>query len=158
MKKLLILFTLLGLFTLSCAARPGSVQTLINQYRHNEGFEHVSVGPLALSLVKGAVLIDGADRDKLALLNAFRKIRHLSILSFEDASAAVKERFVQHVRAVLDGMELILEAKDEGNHLSIYGIDEGGQIRDCVLFDPSGTLICVRGSLNLERLLALEND
>lgn len=158
MKKLLILFTLSGLFTLSCSAGPGSVQTLINQYRHNEGFEHISMGPLALSLVKGAVLLDGADQEDLALLNAFRKIRKVSILSFEDASADVKERFVQHVRAFLDGMELILEAKDEGNHLSIYGVDEEGRIRDCVLFDPSGTLICVRGTLNLEQLLALEND
>lgn len=158
MKKLLILFTFLGMFTLSCSAGPGSVQTLINQYRHNEGFEHISMGPLALSLVKGAVLLDGPDQEAVALLNAFRKIRKVSILNFEDASDKDKERFVEHLGKILEGMELILEAKDEGDRLSIYGVDEGGRIRDCVLYDPSGTLICVRGTLNLEQLLALEND
>ena len=55
-------------------------------------------------------------------------------------------------------MELILEAKDDGNRMSIYGIDEGGRVRDCVLYSPDSMLICVKGSLNVEQLLSSAHD
>ena len=55
-------------------------------------------------------------------------------------------------------MELILEAKDDGDKLSIYGIDKGDEIRDCILWDPDGTIICVRGSVTLDKLMAAVNN
>jgi len=159
MKK--IVFTLILLMTtaLVWAGKPAKVQNLINQYRHHDGFETVSFGPLGMSLMRTFALSDNdLDEEDRAALHAFDKIRRICILDFEDAQEEVKARFVSKVRRVLDGMELILEAKDEGSRLSIYGEDRNGKLKDCILFDPDGTLICVSGSVNMEKLMSLAND
>ena len=160
MKKLLITLTILLTGTLAWAGNPAAkVQTLVNEFRHNEGFDGITLGPLGLSLVKTLALSDSdMDAEDREVLKAFTHIRRLSILDFEDARPDVKERFVSRVKKILEGMELILEAKDDGSRLSIYGIDNGKEIKDCILFDPSGTLICVRGSVTLEKLMAAVNN
>ena len=160
MKKLLITLTLLLAGTLAWAGNPAAkVQTLVNEFRHNEGFDGITLGPLGLSLVKTLALSDSdMDAEDREVLKAFTHIRRLSILDFEDARPDVKERFVSRVKKILEGMELILEAKDDGSRLSIYGIDNGKEIKDCILFDPSGTLICVRGSVTVEKLMAAVNN
>ncbi len=160
MKKLLITLTILLAGTLAWAGNPAAkVQTLVNEFRHNEGFDGITLGPLGLSLVKTLALSDSdMDAEDREVLKAFTHIRRLSILDFEDARPDVKERFVSRVKKILEGMELILEAKDDGSRLSIYGIDNGKEIKDCILFDPSGTLICVRGSVTVEKLMAAVNN
>lgn len=160
MKKLLITLTILLAGTLAWAGNPAAkVQTLVNEFRHNEGFDGITLGPLGLSLVKTLALSDSdMDAEDREVLKAFTHIRRLSILDFEDARPDVKERFVSRVKKILESMELILEAKDDGSRLSIYGIDNGKEIKDCILFDPSGTLICVRGSVTVEKLMAAVNN
>lgn len=160
MKKLLITLTILLAGTLAWAGNPAAkVQTLVNEFRHNEGFDGITLGPLGLSLVKTLALSDSdMDAEDREVLKAFTHIRRLSILDFEDARPDVKERFVSRVKKILEGMVLILEAKDDGSRLSIYGIDNGKEIKDCILFDPSGTLICVRGSVTVEKLMAAVNN
>lgn len=160
MKKLLITLTILFAGTLAWAGNPAAkVQTLVNEFRHNEGFDGITLGPLGLSLVKTLALSDSdMDAEDREVLKAFTHIRRLSILDFEDARPDVKERFVSRVKKILEGMELILEAKDDGSRLTIYGIDNGKEIKDCILFDPSGTLICVRGSVTVEKLMAAVNN
>ena len=160
MKKLLITLTILLAGTLAWAGNPAAkVQTLVNEFRHNEGFDGITLGPLGLSLVKTLALSDSdMDAEDREVLKAFTHIRRLSILDFEDARPDVKERFVSRVKKILEGMELILEAKHDGSRLSIYGIDNGKEIKDCILFDPSGTLICVRGSVTVEKLMAAVNN
>ena len=160
MKKLLITLTILLAGTLAWAGNPAAkVQTLVNEFRHNEGFDGITLGPLGLSLVKTLALSDSdMDAEDREVLKAFTHIRRLSILDFEDARPDVKERFVSRVKKILEGMELILEAKDDGSRLSIYGIDNGKEIKDCIRFDPSGTLICVRGSVTVEKLMAAVNN
>ena len=159
MKKITITLILLFITALLWAGKPAKVQTLINPYRHNDGFESVSFGPLGLSLMRTFALSDSdLDEEDRAALHAFDKIRRICILNFEDAGEEIKARFVSKVRTILDGMELILEAKDEGSKLSIYAEDCNGSLKDCILFDPDGTLIVVRGSLDTEQLMALAND
>lgn len=165
MKKLLLTFTLFlgpALFavTMALAGNPaGKMQTLINEYRHHEGFDGISVGPLGVALLKTIALSDSdLDEEDRAVLRAFNKIKRVTILDFEDAEADVKARFVQKAKQILSGMELILEAKDDGDKLSIYGVDKGDEIRDCILWDPDGTIICVRGSVTLDKLVAAVNN
>ena len=165
MKKLLLTLTLFlgpALFavTMALAGNPaGKMQTLINEYRHHEGFDGISVGPLGVALLKTVALADSdLDAEDRAVLRAFNKIKRVTILDFEDAEPDVKARFVQKAKQILSGMELILEAKDDGDKLSIYGVDKGDEIRDCILWDPDGTIICVRGSVTLDKLVAAVNN
>lgn len=160
MKKIILTLTLLLSATFLWAGKPiNKVQTLVNEYRHNDGFDYVSLGPLALKLVKAVAFHDAdMDPEDREILRSFSDIRRLTVLDFEDARDDVKERFVQKVQQALKGMELILEAKDDGDRLSIYGMDDGEKIHDCILWNPEGTLICVRGTVTLDKLMEAVND
>lgn len=158
MKKLLVTLTILLTGTLLWAGVPAKVQTLMNEYKHHDGFDHVSIGPLGMTLMKGIVLSDkDLDAEDRAALGAFDSIRRLTILDFEDAQADVKARFISKLQHILNGMDLILETKDSDSRLSIYGVDDGRTVRDCILFDPDGTLIVVRGKIGMDKLMELAN-
>jgi hypothetical protein len=94
MKKLLLTITLFlgpALFavTMALAGNPaGKMQTLINEYRHHEGFDGISVGPLGVALLKTIALSDSdLDEEDRAVLRAFNRIKRVTILDFEDAEA-----------------------------------------------------------------------
>ena len=158
MKKLLVTLTILLTGTMLWAGVPAKVQTLMNEYKHHDGFDHVSIGPLGMTLMKGIVLSDkDLDAEDRAALGAFESIRRLTILDFEDAQADVKARFISKLQRLLNGMELILETKDSDSRLSIYGVDDGRTVRDCILFDPDGTLIVVKGKIGIDKLMELAN-
>ncbi len=154
MKKVLItLLIVLGAVSCAWAERNQKVDSLVKEYRGNDGFDVISMGPLSLSLIKVVVAVGGdldqEDRVALAGLNGIRKI---TIVDFEGAAHAVKEQFCSRMETILKGMELILEAKDQGSTMRIYGIDDGKKIRDCILYSSDGALICTRGSIDLENL------
>lgn len=154
MKKLITTIGILLTCTLVWAGKPAKVQTLINEYRHQDGFETISIGPLGMTLMRSIIHHSGdVDQDDLEVLRSFDSVRRLTIVDFEDAPASARERFTRKVERLLDGMELILEAKDDGDRFSIYGIEKGGKVRDCILYCPGSMLLCVRGSVNLEKLL-----
>lgn len=159
MKKILLSLTLLLTGVLLWAGTPEKVQTLINEYRHQDGFDTISIGPLGMSLMKGIIRFsDEVDDEDLAVLRSFNSIRRVTIVDFEEADETARSRFTRKVEKLLARMELILEAKDDGDRLSIYGIDDGDKVRDCVLYSPDGMLICVKGAVNLEQLLEQAHD
>ena len=115
MKKLLLTLTILlgpAVFAVSMALAgnpAGKMQTLINEYRHHEGFDGVSVGPLGVALLKTVALADSdLDKEDREVLRAFNKIKRVTILDFEDAEVNLKARFVQKAKQILSKMELIL--------------------------------------------------
>ncbi|MBR1569452.1 MAG: DUF4252 domain-containing protein [Bacteroidales bacterium] len=154
MKKALItLIMVLGTLGCAWAGKPAKVESLANKYKNAEGFEVVTLGRVGLSLIKIAAVSGGdLDEEDRAALSAFSGIRKITIVDFENTAAGVKERFCRELEKILQGMELILEAKDNGENLRIYGVDKGGTIRDCILYSGDGALICTRGSIDLEHL------
>ena len=55
----------------------------------------------------------------------------------------------------MNGCELLIEAKDEGEKVSIYGTSsrDGSRISDIVMFAPDdGALICFFGTIDAARL------
>lgn len=156
MKKTLLTITILLISAaLSWAGGPAKVQSLIKQYRDKDGFETVSIGPMGMLLARTVTRLSAdVDKEDLAILRSFDSIRRVTILNFSDADSSAREHFIQKMQKALKGMELILEAKDDGDGLSIYGVDDGKRVRDCILYSPDGTLICLRGSIDLEKLMA----
>ena len=53
---------------------------------------------------------------------------------------------------VLDKMELIMETKDSGETIRIYGIEEDNNLKDVILYGSDGTLLSVSGSIGLEHI------
>ena len=160
MKKMKRLFIaiVLTLQMVGCAmAGPAGIQSLVNQYRYRDDVDVISVGPLGMSMLRMvASASSGMDKEVLELLRCTKSIKRITIVDFEESE--VRDYLADRLQKELDGMELIMEAKDDGERMQIFGYDDGNTIRDLILYTSDGTLIMTRGRVNTERLFALMND
>ncbi|MBR6306933.1 MAG: DUF4252 domain-containing protein [Bacteroidales bacterium] len=154
MKKLFITLVL-TLQMVGCAmAGPAGIQNLVSQYRHREDVDVISVGPMGMSLLRVvAGASSGLDSDVLELLRLTRGVKRITIVDFEDS--AVRDHLAGKIERELEGMELIMEAKDDGERVQIFGHDDGKAIRDFILYTSGGTLIMTRGKVDAEKIIAL---
>ena len=157
--KTRIITLISSLLITTCVAwggNPSKVKTLVKEYRHMEGVEVVSLGPVSLGLLKVAARnfgdLDAEDRMALKTVDG---VKGLTIMDFEDADEAVKAAINQKLGKVLAKMELLMEVKDEGDVVRIYGRDDGRKLRDCVLYSADGTLICTQGAIDTDKLVDL---
>lgn len=140
------------LSTVCCSGagkNPSEVSSLAHEYSRKDGFEVISVGKILLNALGAAARIE-ADEEDRAALDAFKGIRKLTVVDFEDASGPDKASFCNRVDKLLQGMELILEAKDSGDVVKIYGRDDGSKLHDIIIYCPEEALICVNGSIAME--------
>lgn len=157
MKKALIIVCLVlgSMMNLGAVnqAKSKDVESLALEYRNREGFEVVSLGRLGLGLIKGAAVLSGElDEEDRAALKVFNGIKRLVIVDFESADAKAKKEFTRKAEKLLSKMELVIEAKDGGETMSIYGIEDGGFIRDCVLYSSDGALLITKGRISLDHV------
>ena len=113
----------------------------------------VSIGGVGLSLAKWAVRHD--DDVDVAALAAIDGVRRLMIVSYEDCPAQLKSRFDRKIQNTLDGCDLLMEAKGDGDSMSIFGdlSADGSRIGDIVMYSPTGSaLICIFGTISADAL------
>jgi len=116
----------------------------------------VSIGGVGLSMAKWAAKHD--DDVDVAALAAIDGVKRLMVVSYEDCPAAMKDRFDRKIQKALNGCELLMEAKDDGTDMYIYGdmSDDGSRIGDIVMYTPSeSALICIFGSISADALGAV---
>lgn len=155
MKKTLIIIPLIICTVFSaCAVSPARVSALAREYNGREGFEVVSMGRFLISAA-GIVAKAEADPEDRAALNAFKGIKHLTIVDFEDASAADKNSFQKKLDGIFEKMELILEAKEDGDDVKIFGKADGEKLRDIIIYCKDEALICVNGCIDMDKIGAL---
>lgn len=154
MKKTVITILLLTTTLLAAwAGKPEKLERLARQYKGEEGFEMVSIGKLGIRLFHGVASAAGdLDAEEREALKVFKGLNRLIIIDFDDISQARKAAFTAKVEKILEGMDLILEAKDEDEAIRIYGVDDGQFIRDCILYSSDGTLIVTKGRFNLDSI------
>ena len=116
--------------------------------------DFVSIGGIGISLIKiGAKHSD--DDDAKAALAAFKGVKRLVVADYEDSEPRVRERFNKKISAALEGCEMLMEAKDEGESIRIYGTPsaDGSKINDIVVFSPeSGAFICMFGIIDADKI------
>lgn len=158
MKKAIITLMIALTASLSAwAGTPDKVEKLIRQYKGQDGFEVVTLGRAGLGLLRSAAVLAGdLDKEDRAALNAFKGIRKLYLVDFEDAPSSVKEHFTSQLERALGGMELILESKDSTETMRIYGIEDGARIRDCIIYSSEGDLLYAVGSIDMGSIGELE--
>ena len=165
MKKILI--TLVMLLSLGVAALAGDPHTqlrnLVSDYRGTQGFEIVDVGSLGLGLLKAAAKTAAETPEDREALKVFDGLKRLTIVDFSDATPEVKEKFLRKANRILEQGELLMEAKDEGETVRIYGSSskDGNVLQDIALL-AGDALLFVRGSIRSDQIEALidqaEND
>lgn len=165
-KYILLLVTLLfiGVGTNPASASEADngrrIALLVNEYSYMENFEVVSLGRLGLGLVKVAIRKSG-DEDAMALLNAMKDIRRVIVTNYESCDRAVKAEFASRLEKLLDKDQLLIEAKDSGELVQIFGVpsDDGSKITDMIINVPNdGALICVQGSIPMEKVVEIVNQ
>lgn len=135
------------------AGTPEKIGGIVKQFSCRDGFEVVNMGRFLLGALHAAITWDAdMDEEDRAVLDAFKGIKHLTVVDFEDASETDKARFCRKVERILGKMELIMEAKDGGETLSVYGIDDGKKLRDIILYSSDGSLISMTGSINVDQI------
>lgn len=167
MKRIAILFAamILGIGGLS-ARNSGNVSnqliSLAGQYKHYEDFEVVKIGPLLMKLVKWTAdkEMDPTDEDTWAFVEGVKKF---VVVDYDDASEKVKSEFNAKAAKILAKSEVLMEAKDEGDLVKIYGnvSEDGSKVSDLVIFVPSdGAMICISGTVgmgDIQNIMSMTN-
>ena len=158
MKKILI--TLLMLVSLGTAAWAGEqnnqLRNLVSSYKGTEGFDVVDVGGVSLSLLKAAARTAAETEEDRAALKLFNGLKRLTVVDFSEAAPDVKDKFLRKVNRILKGGEMLLEAKDGGETVRIYGTSSAdGSLLEDIAILAEDALIFIRGSIRADQIGAL---
>ena len=131
----------------------GKLRSLVSSFKGTEGFDVVDLGGPALLLLKTVARAEADDPEDRAAMDLFRNLRRLTVIDFSEAAPEKKEKFLRKLDRILDGEEILMEAKDDGETMRIYGTfnEKTGKVSDVGIFSPTdGTFIFLSGSFNLE--------
>ena len=136
----------------------GKLRTLVNVFRDEPGFEIVDMGPLALGLIRAAARTEAKNDDDRKALQVFKDIKRLTVLDFSDADAAHKEKFLRKAKRILADEEMLMEAKDDGETVRIYGLSNVSDILEDVIILAGDALISVHGKIRADLVGELINQ
>ena len=148
---------LLSLGTVALAGEPNrQLRNLVSDYRGTQGFDVVDIGTLGLSILKAAARTAAETPEDREALKLFNSLKRLTIVDFSDATPDVKDKFLRKVNRILRSGEMLLEAKDGGETVRIYGTssDDGNLLEDVALL-AGDALIFVRGAIRADQVAAL---
>ena len=158
MKKLLI--TLVMLLSLGTAALAGEqnpqLRSLVSSYKGTDGFEIVDIGSIGLSLLKAAAKTSAETPEDHEALKLFNGLKRLTIVDFSDAAPEVREKFLRKANRILEGGEMLMEAKDGSETVRVYGTSskDGSLLEDIALL-AGDALIFVRGTVRMDQVAEL---
>ena len=141
----------------------GKISSLISEYSDCKGVEVVNIGSIALGALRVIARISEAeDRDAREGLEMIRGLKKLSVFDYEDCPEHQKAQITKKLNRILSNCEVLVEARDEGDRVTIYGsLDEKSElIRDCIIYTPSScALICLFGNFSMDTIAKIaEND
>ena len=134
---------------------PSAIVALVEKYEGKEGFETVTFGNLAVSLVKLIANATALTPEDKAALDVMDGISKFIAVEYQGASASEKASFNKEVTALLGDAEKIVEVKDAGDSVDIYGTlsKDGEKIRDIIIHVPEeSSLVCIFGTVDIKDL------
>ena len=158
MKKILI--TLLMVLSLSATAwaegQNASLRSLVSSYKGTEGFDIVDLGGVGLGLLKVAARTAAETPEDREALKLFDGLKRLTVVDFSDAAPEARDKFLRKAKRILSAGDMLMEAKDGGETVRIYGTasDDGTLLKDIALL-AGDALIFIRGSIRTEQIDAL---
>lgn len=139
------------------AGNPGGrIRSLVTSFKGTEGFDVVDLGGPAMLLLKAAARAEVDDPEDRAAMDLFRSLRRLTVVDFSEAAPEKREKFLRKLDRILAGEEVLMEAKDGGEKVAIYGLTskDGSRIDD-IIIRADDALISVRGSIRTDQVEAL---
>ena len=134
----------------------GKLRSLVSSFKRTEGFDVVDLGGPAMLLLKAAAHAEADDPEDRAALDLFRRLKRLTVVDFSEATPEKREEFLRRLERILAGEEILMEAKDGGEKVAIYGLTskDGSRIED-IIIRADDALISVRGSIRTDQVEAL---
>ena len=157
MKKIMMLLVLLVVALQNISAK--SVKQLIDEFKHETKAESVYVSPLLMKIARVAVNKD--DMDETSRL-ALKKVKSIRVLSLEDCSKSVKDRFSQEVENLDDEeYQPLVVANSDGEKAKVMMLTKGDVIRELVIFavdEEDSAIIQINGKLTQDDIQFIVND
>ena len=162
--KHILTIALLMLPVLAASARSVSkagirqqLSSLVRDFKHEEDFNAINLGPFASSIVKGIIgSASDSDEDMKQFVKAVKGIRSFTVVDYEDCSSKVKAQVQSRVEYMLSGMTVLIETKDGGDVVKICGevSEDGSTVSDIIIYTSDCALIYLRGTISMDRLAA----
>ena len=158
MKKILLtLCMVLSLGTVALAGQQNNqLRNLVSSYKGTEGFDVVDLGGVSLGLLKAAARTAAETPEDRAALKLFDGLKRLTVVDFSDAEPAARDKFLRKAKKILNEGEMLMEAKDEGETVRIYGVSSAdGNLLEDVAILAEDALIFVRGTIRMDQIATL---
>lgn len=158
MKKKIVLLVIAILTvcgSMNAIGKNTRLQALINSYKGEEGIEVLNIRRPMLNLLKVAAFHSDEDEDTKAFIQMLKGIKRITIVDYDDSSPEIKSEFSSKLSKILSKEDLLMEAKEDGDHVKIFGIlsEDGSTIKDIILHETDGgTLISVIGTIRLDQI------
>ena len=132
------------------------LRNLVSSYKGTEGFEVVDIGGVGLSLLKAAAKTAVETEEDRQALKLFDGLKRLTIVDFSDATSEMRDKFLRKVNRILKSGEMLMEAKDGGETVRIYGTaSKDGELLENIALLAEDALIFVRGTIRMDQVEAL---
>ena len=134
----------------------GKLRSLVSSFKGTEGFDVVDLGGPAMLLLKAAARAEVDDPEDRAAMDLFNGLKRLTVVDFSEAAPEKREKFLRKALRILEGEEILMEVKDSGEKICIYGTasKDGSRYEDIILL-ADDALISVRGSIRTDQVGAL---
>ena len=132
-----------------------SLSSIVNEFSSEAGCDVVSVGRLGLDVISIIGKMSAESKEDKEVLSMLGGINRILVVDFEDMEVSKRQMLNSKLTDVLDGVEKIVEVKDEEDTLLVYGtLGKGGEtIEDVIVYIPEdGALICFWGSIDFNKL------
>jgi hypothetical protein len=113
----------------------------------------VDLGGPALLLLKTVARAEADDPEDRAAMDLFNGLKRLTVVDFSEAAPEKREKFLRKALRILEKEEILMEVKDAGEKLSIYGTSsrDGSRYQDIILL-ADDALISIKGSIRADQV------
>ncbi len=141
--------TICILAALLMMATDGMAQTvngLFNKFEDRPGAECTNMAPLLMGIIK---TFASGKSEKGEMIKSIKSIK---VLDLEDCTSEVKQEFAQEAQKLKPrGMELLMQVKDEGKNVCIWGKTKKETVRQLVVVTDE-ELVNIKGKFNLDEI------
>lgn len=138
------------------------INSLIQEFKAYDGFEAIRVGPMLLSIAKPFIRAemreetDEEEREEMMMaLSMINGIKRIQVATYEDCSEQIRERFNARLEPLLKRVSILMEVKDDGETVRIYGKTSrnGRYLDDLLIHIPEeGVLVCLYGRFDMDHV------